>query len=441
MPVDQKSLDRRGSEILKVFDEAFGALMKQDPDAIRTKFRKMAGGAFAFYRGSADLFYHDMEKDQYGAQYLDEQTGHVWVHGDLHAENFGTYMDSDGDLVFNVNDFDEAYVGPFIWDLKRFSASMALVGYGKALSDKQIGDAVRCYARAYQERIHLLATEQASEDVPGFTLRNTKGPLLGLLRLARLQNQPELLDGMTEIRDADRRFTRGGGAVELDKKMRDKVLAAYESYLKTLPDTNTSSPKARNVKDVVGRRGIGIGSAGLPSYNILLEGESDALENDKVIYMKQSVTAAVAKHVKSGVAAKYFNNQGQRTVISQRSLQASAPEWLGWTEIDGNGFMVAEVSPFEVDIEWSDINDPKGIVDLCASLGQATAMMHGAGDDNERHTELVSFSPEKAIDAAIKDAKNFPDVMVDFAHEYSAKVRHDHEIFVHLFRNGQIPGL
>ena len=38
-------------------------------------------------------------------------------------------------LVFNVNDFDEAYVGPFLWDLKRFAASVALIGYAKALSD------------------------------------------------------------------------------------------------------------------------------------------------------------------------------------------------------------------------------------------------------------------------------------------------------------------
>jgi hypothetical protein len=36
------------------------------------------------------------------------------------------------------------------------------------------------------------------------------------------------------------------------------------------------------VKDAVGR-GIDIGSAGLPSYHILLEGHTDALENDIVI--------------------------------------------------------------------------------------------------------------------------------------------------------------
>ena len=44
----------------------------------------------------------------------------IWIHGDLHVENFGTYLNSDGRLVFDVNDFDEAYLGHFTWDLQRF---------------------------------------------------------------------------------------------------------------------------------------------------------------------------------------------------------------------------------------------------------------------------------------------------------------------------------
>ena len=34
--------------------------MAADADAFRTKFRKMAADPFAFYRGSACLFYADM---------------------------------------------------------------------------------------------------------------------------------------------------------------------------------------------------------------------------------------------------------------------------------------------------------------------------------------------------------------------------------------------
>ncbi|WP_369143734.1 DUF2252 domain-containing protein [Streptomyces sp. R44] len=441
MSVPQPTAAERGEHILAVFDTAFGELLAADPAAFRVKFRKMAGSAFAFYRGTACLFYADLEGEAHSGPYLDEQTGRVWIHGDLHAENFGTYMDANGRLVFNVNDFDEAYVGPFTWDLKRLSASLALIGYAKALSDEQITELVRIYAAAYRERIHALATGAKGDDVPAFTLETADGALLGALREARALTRFGLLDSMTEIRDFERRFAAGGGAIELDAATRYKVLAAFDGYLETLPESSLARPDSYRVKDVVGRRGIGIGSAGLPSYNILLEGNSDALENDVVIYLKQAQTPAVSRHVTDAAVRDYFQHEGHRTVISQRALQAHADPWLGWTELDGAGQLVAEVSPYAVDLDWSDIDDPQDIAATVADLGRATATMHAAADDSSGHS-LVPFSTERAIDAAIAaDEEGFAELLVDFAHTYGARARADHQIFVDLFRNGRIPGL
>ncbi|MFI8004403.1 DUF2252 domain-containing protein [Streptomyces sp. NPDC086010] len=437
----QTGAEQRGEQILAVFDTAFGELLAADPAAFRVKFRKMAGSAFAFYRGSAGLFYSDLDREQRGGPYLDERTSRVWIHGDLHAENFGTYMDANGRLVFNVNDFDEAYVGPFTWDLKRFAASVALIGYAKALGDDQISELVRVFAAAYRERIHALATGAKNDEVPPFTLDTADGPLLGALRVARSLTRFGLLDSMTEIRDFERRFGAGGGAIDLDAATRYKVLAAFDGYLETLPESSLTRPDSYRVKDVVGRRGIGIGSAGLPSYNILLEGNSDALENDVVIYVKQAQTPAVSRHVTDASVREYFQHEGHRTVISQRALQAHADPWLGWTELDGAGQLVAEVSPYAVDLDWSDIDEPEEIAAVVADLGRATATMHSAADDESGHS-LVPFSTERAIDAAIAaDEEGFGELLVDFAHSYGARARADHQIFVDLFRNGRIPGL
>ncbi|XIE78188.1 DUF2252 domain-containing protein [Streptomyces sp. SBR177] len=441
MSVPQPTAAERGEQILAVFDTAFGELLAADPAAFRVKFRKMAGSAFAFYRGTACLFYQDLEREAHGGPYLDERTGRVWIHGDLHAENFGTYMDANGRLVFNVNDFDEAYVGPFTWDLKRLAASLALIGYAKALSDAQITHLVRIFAAGYRERIHHLATGAKSDEVTGFTLETAEGALLGALREARSLTRFGLLDSMTEIREYERRFAAGGGAIELDAATRYKVLAAFDGYLETLPESSLARPDSYRVKDVVGRRGIGIGSAGLPSYNILLEGNSDALENDVVIYLKQAQTPAVSRHVRDAAVRDYFHHEGHRTVISQRALQAHADPWLGWTELDGAGQLVAEVSPYAVDLDWSDIDDPEDIAATVADLGRATATMHAAADDSSGQS-LVPFSTERAIDAAIAaDEEGFAELLVDFAHGYGARARADHQIFVDLFRNGRIPGL
>src|SRR5918999_3140715 len=152
----------RQEQIVSVLVEAFEELIKADPRAFRRKFRKMAADPFAFYRGSACLFYADVAELE--DRWADERTSRVWIQGDLHAENYGTYMDSSGILVFDVNDFDEAYVGHFTWDLQRMAASLALLGFAKALSDETIGDLIEAYATAYIEQVRAFATSDSDRN-------------------------------------------------------------------------------------------------------------------------------------------------------------------------------------------------------------------------------------------------------------------------------------
>ncbi|MDP1586018.1 MAG: DUF2252 family protein [Bradyrhizobium sp.] len=46
--------------------------------------------------------------------------------GDMHLENFGTWRDADGRLVWGVNDFDEAAIMPYPLDLVRLATSIRL---------------------------------------------------------------------------------------------------------------------------------------------------------------------------------------------------------------------------------------------------------------------------------------------------------------------------
>ncbi|MBP0450291.1 DUF2252 domain-containing protein [Kitasatospora sp. RG8] len=442
MPLPQPTATDRAETILGVFDTAFGDLLAKDPAAFRVKFRKMAASAFAFYRGTAGLYYADLTSspfDAYGTPFLDERTSRVWIHGDLHAENFGTYLNSEGRLVFNVNDFDEAYVGAFTWDVQRLAASLALIGYAKALSDGTITQLVTAFADAYRSRI---AAHVTSGDADPYTLDTATGPVLETLREARLQTRVALLDGDTVVEGYDRRFRLGGGAIELDEPTKAEVLAAFDAYLATLPPASRTRPESLKVKDVVGRRGIGIGSAGLPSYNLLLEGHTDALENDVIIYMKQGQTPAVSRHVTDPAIAGYFEHEGHRTVISQRALQAHSDPWLGYTTLHGRGQLVAEVSPYATDLDWTDLNELSDLLAVTEYLGRATATMHAAADESSSGHTLVPFSTEHAIHEAIaRDEAGFTRMLVDFAHAYGARARADHQLFVDLYRNGRIPGL
>src|SRR3954466_3553021 len=101
-----RSDDERQEHIVSVLVDAFTELIEHDPRAFRRRFRTMAADPFAFYRGSAPLFYADVATLE--DPWVDEHTSRVWIQGDLHAANYGTYMDAAGILVFDVNDFDEA---------------------------------------------------------------------------------------------------------------------------------------------------------------------------------------------------------------------------------------------------------------------------------------------------------------------------------------------
>ncbi|MEU4228344.1 DUF2252 domain-containing protein [Nonomuraea sp. NPDC026600] len=428
----------RASHLLDVLMMEFGESIKRDPAAFRRKFRKMAASPFAFYRGSACLFYADLAEGFADQSYLDEATSRVWIHGDLHAENFGTYMNASGVLVFNVNDFDEAYVGPYVWDLKRFAASVALIGYAKALSDDAISGLVSDFGSAYLAELSGIA-HGGDDAIGSLTLDTTGGVLHRVLQTARLSTRVAMLDVETVIDDYDRRFAFMDGREPVDAATRDAVLAAFEDYLTTLP--TQSNPVEHVIKDVALRKGVGIGSAGLPSYNLLLEGRSQALENDVILYMKQAQVPAVARHIPDEKVARYFHHQGHRTAESQRALQAYADPWLGYTTLNGVGQLVAEVSPYSADLGWDDVNEPAELRSIMRDLGRAVARMHSVADDESSH-DLVNFSTEESIvDVVNGDRPGFIGMLVDFAHRYGAQAREDHQRFVDLFRNGRLPGV
>src|ERR1700730_2070070 len=54
--------------------------------------------------------------------------------GDLHIENFGTWRDEEGRLIWGVNDLDETWPGPYALDLVRLTTSAYLAIHGEHLS-------------------------------------------------------------------------------------------------------------------------------------------------------------------------------------------------------------------------------------------------------------------------------------------------------------------
>jgi uncharacterized protein (DUF2252 family) len=250
-----------------------------------------------------------------------------------------------------------------------------------------------------------------------------------------------LLDAESDIIEGDRRFKDNKFFIKLTDAEKKQVEGALAEYYDTIPKRKKRSKMTYHVKDIARRKGLGIGSAGLKIISILLEGDTEALENDILISMKTALPSAAAQYVKDEQVKAYFKHEGHRTAVSQRALQANADPFLGYASLDGVGMFVTEISPYTADLDWSDINDMDDLVQLVTDLGRCIAKIHCVSDDDSDQT-LIDYSTETAINGVLDGREaDFVAYMVDFGEQYADCVRTDHRLFVDAFRNKQIPGI
>ena len=89
---------------------------------IKRKHKRMRESPFIFLR--ATYFRWARKIGDWCPELMDAPR--VLSIGDLHLENFGTWRDADGRLVWGINDFDEAAVMPNVLDLVRLATSIQL---------------------------------------------------------------------------------------------------------------------------------------------------------------------------------------------------------------------------------------------------------------------------------------------------------------------------
>ena len=85
------------------------------------KYFRMSHSPFAFFRGAVSIMAADLAR-------LAQSGLHVQLCGDAHMQNMGSFASPAGNLIFDLNDFDETILGPWEWDVKRMATSIILAG-------------------------------------------------------------------------------------------------------------------------------------------------------------------------------------------------------------------------------------------------------------------------------------------------------------------------
>jgi Uncharacterized protein conserved in bacteria (DUF2252) len=115
--------------------------------------------------------------------------------GDLHVENFGTWRDAEGRLIWGINDFDEAAVLPYTQDLVRLACSAQL-----AIQESRLTLSVRAACAAIIE-----GYTESMRSGGGAAVLAERYRWLRELAIERLKDQRPYWEAMRGLRRASNR--------------------------------------------------------------------------------------------------------------------------------------------------------------------------------------------------------------------------------------------
>ena len=129
-------------------------LRRSDRDRLKSllpiRYGRMLASPAAFLRGAAIIMAHDLIRTPV--------TGlRGWICGDAHLNNFGGFATPERNFIFDVNDFDEAFLGPWEWDIKRLAASLVVAARVNGVNGDSCHAAAEACARSYRLRTRLAA--------------------------------------------------------------------------------------------------------------------------------------------------------------------------------------------------------------------------------------------------------------------------------------------
>ena len=375
----------------------------RDPERLSMKYRAMRSSPFAFLRGSCHLFYDRLPR---GGVF--KSVPLVWVCGDLHLENFGSYKGDNRLVYFDVNDFDESALAPASWDLVRFLASLRIAAGSLSISESRTQGLCQIFLDAYASSLALGKAYWVERDT-------AQGLVRHLLDGLRDRQRASFLDSRTLIKRKQRLLrVDGKKALPVTELQRAAVTSFMQEFAKS-----RAQPDFFTVLDVA-RRIAGTGSLGVDRYAILVQGKGSP-DGNYLLDLKQALPSSLLPHLK--VTQPKWKNEAQRVVAVQRRMQAVSMAFLQPVFFAENPCVLRALQPSEDRVAVNGSHQAAGDLDhLVRTMGQlvAWAQLRSAGRDGSAIAdELIEFGQRKkwkeqllgaAQDCAVqvrKDAASF----------------------------------
>jgi uncharacterized protein (DUF2252 family) len=338
-------------------------------DLLPIKYLRMSHSPFAFFRGAVSVMAADLARLPYSGL-------HVQLCGDAHVQNMGSFASPAGNLIFDLNDFDETIRGPWEWDVKRMATSIILAGREAGQKRAVCRTAAEIFADTYCRSMDKFSHQPVLQVARHFIQREKNNSTIQAVMSESKRVKPlALLKKYTYVDGRGQRLCRHRppNLWRVTGREAQKVLSSLKLYRERL------APERRHLFDLfrpigVGFKVVGVGSVGLRDYVVLLEGNGP---NDPLfLQIKQEVKSAYASYVSD----TRYKHEGRRVAEGQRAIQPLSDPLLGWTEFGGHEYLVRQLNDRKGSINL-EMLEGNGLASLATVAGELLARGHARTGD------------------------------------------------------------
>lgn len=318
---------------MDVFDRIIAYNKGREPERLKMKLDAMSADPFTFLRGTCHLFYEDWHTSLNALN-----SPPIWVCGDLHLENFGTYKADNGLVYFDLNDFDECALAPCLWELTRLLTSLIVASGLLKLQEVQTNQMVGGMLTRYAQ---ILASGK-----PRWVERKTADGLIkALLSDLSKRSQKDFVASRTKLRNGELKlFIDGKRTLKLDKVNKEAALSMFKSYMLISSKSDYFYPLD------IARRASGTGSLGVERYVALIVGDGGK-SNHRLIDIKATNKSALSPYL--SLKQPQWNSESARVANIQSHAQAMSPALLKSAEYNGQSYLIKELQPTQDKLDLS----------------------------------------------------------------------------------------
>ncbi|ABQ04178.1 DUF2252 domain-containing protein [Flavobacterium johnsoniae] len=393
------------------------------------RYTRMMESPFAFFRGAAAIMTADLEQTP--------NTGiDLQLCGDCHLMNFGGFATPERKLVFDINDFDETFPGPWEWDVKRLAASFVIAGKWRKFSKKNCKEFAWNVADSYKRhmldysKLSALQIWYADIDLAEL-IELGKDEEIKEFHQKRIKKAAEYTahekefakmtyrDGVrARIKDEPPLIYHPSGNEE-DQILKEAEIV-HKRYLKSLPEDKQVLLSRYSMHDFA-IKVVGVGSVGtLCGISLLMSATGEPI----FLQFKEARKSVLEQHVK--VKAKY-THQGERIVIGQKLMQSASDMFLGWTNDDkGRFFYIRQLRDAKVK-PVLEIMKEENMIDYAKACGWALARAHARSGD------------PSMLSGYIGDSNEFANSISKFSLLYADQNESDYNKMVKAVKEGRLP--